>query len=128
MRKPFIAGNWKMNLNRAEAVALAKGVAAGLLRDSNVEVAVCPPAAYLDAVAAALQGSAVGLGAQNVHFENNGAFTGELSTAMLLDVGCKYVILGHSERRQLMGETDAEVNQKAKKALAAGLIPIVCVG
>jgi triosephosphate isomerase (TIM) len=128
MRKPFIAGNWKMNLNKAEAVALAKSVAAGTPRDRSVEVAVCPPAAYLDAVGAALQGSAVGLGAQNVYFENNGAFTGELSTAMLLDVGCKYVILGHSERRQLMGETDAEVNKKAKRALAAGLIPIVCVG
>ena len=128
MRKPFIAGNWKMNLSKAEAVALAKAVAAGTPRDGKVEVAVCPPAAYLDAVAAALQRSAVGLGAQNVYFENNGAFTGELSTAMLLDVGCKYVILGHSERRQLMGETDVEVNKKAKRALAAGLIPIVCVG
>lgn len=128
MRKPFIAGNWKMNLNKAEAVALAKSVAGGTSRDGRVEVAVCPPAAYLDAVAAALQGSAVGLGAQNVYFESNGAFTGELSTAMLLDVGCKYVILGHSERRQFMGETDAEVNKKAKQALSAGLIPIVCVG
>src|SRR5215213_7783752 len=119
MRKPFIAGNWKMNLNKAEAVALAKALAEKIARDSRVEVAVCPPAVYLDAVAAALQGSAVGLGAQNVYFENNGAFTGELSTAMLLDVGCKYVILGHSERRQLIGETDAEVNKKAKRALAA---------
>ena len=128
MRRPFIAGNWKMNLTKAEAVALAKGVAEQTPRDGKVEVAVCPPAVYLDAVAAALQGSSVGLGAQNVYFENNGAFTGELSTAMLLDVGCKYVIVGHSERRQLMGETDADVNKKAQKALAAGLIPIVCVG
>jgi triosephosphate isomerase len=128
MRRPFIAGNWKMNLTKAEAVALAKGVAEKTPRDGKVEVAVCPPAVYLDAVAAALQGSSVGLGAQNVYFENNGAFTGELSTAMLLDVGCKYVIVGHSERRQLMGETDADVNKKAQKALAAGLIPIICVG
>jgi triosephosphate isomerase len=128
MRKPFIAGNWKMNLNKAEAIALAKALAEKNARDSQVEVAVCPPSVYLDAVAAALRGSAIGLGAQNVYFENNGAFTGELSTAMLLDVGCKYVILGHSERRQLMGESDAEVNKKAKRALAAGLIPIVCVG
>lgn len=128
MRKPFIAGNWKMNLNKAEAVALAKALADKLARGGSVEVAVCPPSTYLDAVAAALQGSSIGLGAQNVYFENNGAFTGELSTAMLVDVGCKYVILGHSERRQLMGETDAEVNKKAKQALAAGLIPIVCVG
>jgi triosephosphate isomerase len=128
MRKPFIAGNWKMNLNKAEAVALAKALAEKTPRGGSVEVAVCPPSVYLDAVAAALTGSAVGLGAQNVYHENNGAFTGELSTAMLLDIGCRYVILGHSERRQLMGETDNEVNQKAKKALAAGLIPIVCVG
>jgi triosephosphate isomerase len=128
MRKPFIAGNWKMNLNKAEAVALANGLAEKAGRESQVEVAVCPPSVYLDAVAAALRGSAVGLGAQNVSSENNGAFTGELSTAMLLDVGCQYVILGHSERRQLMGETDAEVNKKAKRALAAGLIPIVCLG
>jgi len=128
MRKPLIAGNWKMNLNKEEAVALAKAVAEKAPRNGQVEIAVCPPAVYLDAVAAALAGSPVGLGAQNVYHENNGAFTGELSTAMLLDVGCKYVILGHSERRQVMGETDADVNKKTRKALAAGLIPIVCVG
>jgi triosephosphate isomerase len=128
MRKPFIAGNWKMNLNKAEALALAKALAEKTPRDGKVEVAVCPPAVYLDAVGAVLAGSSVGLGSQDVYHENNGAFTGELSTAMLLDIGCKYVILGHSERRQLMGETDAQVNQKAKKALASGLIPIVCVG
>jgi triosephosphate isomerase len=127
MRKPFIAGNWKMNLNKAESVALAKALAEKA-NGEQVEVAVCPPALYLDAVAAALAGSSVGLGAQNVAAESNGAFTGELSTEMLLDVGCKYVILGHSERRQLFHETDADVNKKAKKALAAGLIPIVCVG
>jgi triosephosphate isomerase len=128
MRKPFIAGNWKMNLNKAEAIALVKALAEKIARDSHVEVAVCPPSVYLDAVAAALRGSAIGLGAQNVYHENNGAFTGELSTAMLLDIGCKYVILGHSERRQLMGETDDEVNKKTKRTLGAGLIPIVCVG
>jgi triosephosphate isomerase len=128
MRKPFIAGNWKMNLNKAEGVALAKALAEKLPRDNKVEVAVCPPSVYLDAVGAALAGSAIGLGAQNVSSENNGAFTGELSTAMLLDVGCKYVILGHSERRQFFHETDADVNKKTKKALADGLIPIVCVG
>jgi triosephosphate isomerase len=128
MRKPFIAGNWKMNLTRAEAVMLAKGVAEKSSQHSQVEIAVCPPAIYLEAVAAALSGSSVGLGAQNVYPENNGAFTGELSTAMLLDIGCRYVILGHSERRQLMGETDEQVSKKAQKALAAGLVPIVCVG
>lgn len=128
MRTPLIAGNWKMNLNKAEATALARAVAEKSPRDGSVEVVVCPPAVYLDAVAAVLRSSPVGLGAQNVYFENDGAFTGELSTAMLLDVGCKYVILGHSERRHVLGETDAQVNKKATKALAAGLIPIVCVG
>jgi triosephosphate isomerase len=127
MRKPFIAGNWKMNCNKAEAVALAKAVAQAA-QDSRIEIAVCPPAVYLEAVSQALAGSSVGLGAQNVYFENNGAFTGELSTAMLLDVGCRYVILGHSERRALLNETDADVNKKLKQALSAGLIPIVCVG
>jgi triosephosphate isomerase len=128
MRKPFIAGNWKMNTNRAEAIALAKAIASQAPANNTVEIAVCPPACYLEAVAQAVAGSAVGVGAQNVYHENNGAFTGELSTAMLLDVGCKYVILGHSERRQLLGETDAAVNVKLKKSLAAGLIPIVCLG
>ena len=129
MRTPFIAGNWKMNLNKSESVALAKAVAQGLKgKSQHVEVAVCPPSVYLDAVSAALTGSSVGLGAQNAYSENNGAFTGELSTDMLLDVGCRYVILGHSERRQFMGETDGHVSKKAAKALAAGLIPIVCVG
>ena len=128
MRKPFIAGNWKMNCSKAEAVALAKAIAEKAPRDNQVEIAVCPPAVYLEAVGQALAGSAVGLGGQNVYHENNGAFTGEISTAMLLDVGCRYVILGHSERRQLMNETDGDINQKLKKTLAAGLLPIVCLG
>lgn len=128
MRKPFIAGNWKMNTNRAEAIALANAIATQAPQNNAVEIAVCPPACYLEAVVQAVAGSTVGVGAQNVYHENNGAFTGELSTAMLLDVGCQYVILGHSERRQLLGETDAAVNAKLKKSLAAGLIPIVCLG
>jgi triosephosphate isomerase (TIM) len=128
MRKPFIAGNWKMNTSRAEAVALATAIAQQAASYHAVDIAICPPACYLEAVAQAVAGSAVGVGAQNVSHENNGAFTGELSTSMLLDVGCKYVILGHSERRQLMGETDAAVNLKLKKTLAAGLVPIVCLG
>src|SRR5687767_12051069 len=111
MRKPLIAGNWKMNLSKAEAVALARAVAEKVPHDGRVDVVLCPPAVYLDAVAGKLIGSSVALGAQNVYHENNGAFTGELSAAMLLDVGCKYVIVGHSERRQLMGETDADVNK-----------------
>lgn len=128
MRRPFIAGNWKMNLNHAEAVALAKGLAAAAANVEGVEIAVCPPSVYLETVAAAIKGSKVGLGAQNMYFEGNGAFTGELSAAMLLDAGCTYVILGHSERRHILGETDADVNKKTKAALKAGLTPIVCVG
>jgi triosephosphate isomerase len=128
MRRPFIAGNWKMNLNRAAAVALAEGVAKEAAQYPGVDVAVCPPSVYLDVVGKALGGSAVGLGAQNMYFEAEGAFTGEISSGMLCDVGCKYVILGHSERRHILGETDAAINKKVQAALAAGLIPIVCVG
>lgn len=128
MRKPFIAGNWKMNLLRDSSVALVQGLADRLAVDGKVDVAVCPPAVYLHDVGAALRGSPVALGAQNMSAEKEGAFTGEISSAMLKDVGCRYVILGHSERRQLFGETDASVNKKIKAALAAGLTPIVCVG
>jgi triosephosphate isomerase len=128
MRRPFIAGNWKMNTNRASAVALAEGLAKKAESLDGVDLAVCPPSCYLDAVGKALAGSKVALGAQNVYFEKDGAFTGELSVAMLLDLGCKYVILGHSERRHILGETDALINKKVHAALAAGLLPIVCVG
>jgi triosephosphate isomerase len=128
MRRPFIAGNWKMNLNRAAAVALAEGVAKGAERLDGVDLAVCPPSCYLDAVGRAIAGSKVALGAQNMYHEKDGAFTGELSAAMLCDLGCKCVILGHSERRHVLGETDGAINRKVHAALAAGLIPIVCVG
>ena len=128
MRRPFIAGNWKMNLNCAAAVALAEGVAKGAERLDGVDLAVCPPSCYLDAVGRAIAGSKVVLGAQNMYHEKDGAFTGELSAAMLCDLGCKCVILGHSERRHVLGETDAAINRKVHAALAAGLIPIVCVG
>jgi triosephosphate isomerase len=128
MRRPFIAGNWKMNLNRASAVALAEGLAKSAASVDGVDIAVCPPSCYLEAVGKALAGSKVGLGAQNMYHEKEGAFTGELSAAMLLDIGCKYVILGHSERRHILGETDAAINKKVLAALAAGLTPIVCVG
>ncbi len=128
MRTPLIAGNWKMNLDRAGAVALASAVAQQAKALAGVEIAVCPPAVYLDAVGKVLAGSTVVLGAQNVYHEPNGAFTGEISTAMLLDLGCRYVILGHSERRNIVGETDQAVNKKVHAALAAGLTPIVCVG
>ena len=127
MRTPFIAGNWKMNTDRASARALAEAIARADLKD-GVEVALCPPALYLAEVVAAVQGSRVGVGGQNCYHEASGAFTGEVSPGMLVDIGCKYVILGHSERRQLFGETDAGVFSKTQAALAAGLTPIVCVG
>jgi triosephosphate isomerase (TIM) len=128
MRRPFIAGNWKMTQNRASAVALAEGMANGAAKIEGVDLAVCPPSCYLDAVGRAIAGSKVALGAQNMYHEKDGAFTGELSAAMLRDLGCTYVILGHSERRHILGETDAAINKKVHAALAAQLLPIVCVG
>ncbi|MGL4513630.1 MAG: triose-phosphate isomerase [Lacipirellulaceae bacterium] len=128
MRKPLIAGNWKMNTDRASGVALAKAVAAGAASVATADLLVCPPAVYLSAVGEALAGSPVALGAQNMSCKDNGAFTGEVSQAMLTDVGAKFVILGHSERRQIFGEQDKNVRDKAHKALAAGITPIVCVG
>jgi len=127
-RKRFIAGNWKMNTNRRTAVELARAVAAGAGAQDQVDVAVCPPAVYLTEVGQALAGSQVALGAQNAYFENEGAFTGELSAAMLKDVGCRYVILGHSERRHLLGESDEVINRKVLKALSDALEAIFCVG
>ena len=128
MRKPFIAGNWKMNTNSAGAVALAAGLAKELKAVETVDVAVCPPFVYLQSVAAALSASNIALGAQDVYFEGDGAFTGEISCEMLKDCGCNYVIIGHSERRHVMGETDALINKKVKAAIAGGLLPIFCVG
>ena len=128
MRKPFIAGNWKMNTNSAGAVALAAGLANDLAAVEAVDVAVCPPFVYLQSVAAALSASNIALGAQDVYFEGDGAFTGEISCAMLKDCGCNYVILGHSERRHVMGETDILINKKIKAAIDSGLLPIFCVG
>ncbi len=128
--RPLIAGNWKMNLLRAEAAALAKnltetlGAGGGLAAD----VAVCPPFTALAAVGAALAGRAIALGAQDCHEKPSGAFTGSVSAPMLKDLGCRYVILGHSERRHVLGETDALVNAKVGAALAAGLTPILCLG
>jgi triosephosphate isomerase len=127
-RTPIVAGNWKMNLDRAQGRALAAAVVTGRGKAAATELVLCPPAAYLESVGAAIAGSDVALGAQNAHDKSSGAFTGEVAPGMLVDLGCRYVILGHSERRTLFGETDAIVNAKAKAALAAGLVPIVCVG
>ena len=129
MRTKIVAGNWKMNKTPGEGAALIAGIRKELGDGvCPVEVVVCPPFTGLDAAAKALAGSKIALGAQNMHWEAPGAFTGEISTNMLLDLGVRYVILGHSERRSFFGETDAIVNRKTKAALAAGLIPIVCVG
>ena len=124
----LVVGNWKMNTRREDAVALARAVAAAVGDPGAVEVAVCPPAVWLAEVETALNGSAVALGAQTMHAADEGAFTGEVAAPMLADLGCRFVILGHSERRQLFGETDAGVGEKVQQALRHGLVPIVCVG
>ena len=128
MRKPIVAGNWKMNETPDEAEALAKGIVETVSDVGNVEVVICPPFTALERTAKVLAGTPIGLGAQNMHWESEGAYTGEVSGAMLLTCGCQYVILGHSERRTYFGETDATVNQRLKAALGCGLKPIVCVG
>lgn len=128
MRKPLIAGNWKMHKTVAEALAFADEIESLLQGVEAVEAAVCPPFTALHALGQRLKGTSVRLGAQNMHEAPQGAFTGEVSAAMLEEAGCTYVILGHSERRQMEGETDRRVNAKVKAAVAAGLRPIVCVG
>ena len=127
MRKPIIAGNWKMNKTPAEAVELVKGLIP-LVKDAKCDVVVCPTAVCLPAVAEVIKGTNIKLGAQNVHFAEKGAYTGELSADMLKAVGCEYVIIGHSERRQYFGETDKTVNLRAAAAVKAGLTAIICVG
>jgi triosephosphate isomerase len=127
-RKKLVAGNWKMNTTRAEATALATAVAKGVGTDARVGVAVCPPFPWLLAVGDALKGSAVALGAQDVHYEKKGAFTGEVSPAMLTECGCTYAIIGHSERRHILGEADSAINHKVHTALEEGLHVILCMG
>jgi len=127
-RKIFIAGNWKMNTTVDEAVALAKGVVEKVGNNTDVDVAVCPPYTNLAAVSEVVKDSPVKLGAQDVHWEEKGAYTGKISTAMLKAVGVDLVIIGHSEQRSYFGETDETVNKKIKATLAADLQPIVCVG
>ncbi len=128
MRKWMVAGNWKMHNTMGESVALACALKDGTAAGKEGEVVIAPPFTALHSVAEAIWGTRLLLAAQNMHFEDKGAFTGEVSASMLLDAGCALVILGHSERRKYFGETDELVNRKVKKALAAGLRPIVCVG
>jgi triosephosphate isomerase len=128
MRRPIVAGNWKMHGTLAEAVALASGVQGALSECDGPEVVLCPPFTALRTVGEVITGTAVQLGAQNLHWEPKGAYTGEISAVMLRDLGCGYVIVGHSERRTCFGETDESVSRKAHAALEAGLRPIVCVG
>ncbi len=127
-RKPLIAGNWKMYKTASEAVETAAMLVTLSNDIKNVDIMIAPPFTALTPVSDIVKGSAVQLGAQNLYWENEGAYTGEISTAMLLAAGCRYVIIGHSERRQLFGETDASVNRKIKTAIAGGLIPVLCIG
>ena len=127
MRKPIIAGNWKMNKTPAEAKELVAALVE-TVKDAECDVVVCVPATNFAAVKEAAEGSNIKLGAQNVHFAASGAYTGELSAEMLKACGVEYVVIGHSERRQYFGETDKTVNLRTKAAVAAGLVPIICVG
>jgi triosephosphate isomerase len=128
VRTPLVVGNWKMHTSLAEARVLAQSVRDGLKRPRGVEVVVCPPFTALAAVAEVLAGSVIGLGAQNCHWESQGAFTGEISPAMLVDLGCRLVLLGHSERRHVFHETDDEIGRKVGAVLRHGLQPLLCVG
>ncbi|MFA6079168.1 MAG: triose-phosphate isomerase [Candidatus Omnitrophota bacterium] len=128
MRQPIIAGNWKMNKNITEAIDLANNLKRGLLDIDGVEIIICPPFTALSDVKEVIMDTNIKLGAQDVYWEKEGAFTGEVSAPMLKELGCDYCIIGHSERRQFFGETNTTVNKKVKAALAEKLKPIVCVG
>jgi triosephosphate isomerase (TIM) len=128
MRKPIIAGNWKMYKDISEAIELANAIKRGAFEVENVEIVVCPPSIDLSEVCEIAVESNVGVGAQNCHWEKEGAFTGEISVPMIKSVGCKYVVIGHSERRKYFGETDQTVKKKVAAVIDGGLIPIMCVG
>lgn len=127
MRKPIIAGNWKMNMTPSQGVKLVEELKA-LVKDAKCDVVVCPPAIDLAAVAETVKGSNIALGAQNMHWEEKGAYTGEISADMLKELGVEYVIIGHSERREYFGESDETVNKRVRAVLAAGMTPIMCCG
>jgi len=127
-RRPILAGNWKMNMTATQARELASKLVPLVSSIKDRDIVLGPPFTSLSAVAETIKGSNIGLSAQNLHWEDKGAFTGEISAEMLLDLGCRYVIIGHSERRQYFGETDETVNRKAKQALRKGLLPILCAG
>ena len=127
MRKPIIAGNWKMNNTQAQATELVTALIP-LVKDAKCDVVICTPYTTLAKAVELTAGTNIHVGAENVHWAEKGAFTGEISAAMLKEIGVEYVIIGHSERRQYFGETDETVNKRTKAALAAGLKPIVCVG
>jgi triosephosphate isomerase len=127
-RKLFIAGNWKMNLSLESASALAGAMVEKIGSVDTVDLAVCPPFPYLSSVKEVLGDSKIALGAQDVFYEDRGAYTGEVSTEMLKDVGCTYAICGHSERRHVIGETDELINRKVLKCISDGIMPILCVG
>ena len=127
MRKPIIAGNWKMNMTPSQAKELVTDLIP-LVKDAACDVVVCPPYVDIALVAELVKGTNIQVGAKNIHWAEKGAFTGEISAAMLKEAGAAYAIIGHSERRQYFGETDATVNSRTKAALAAGIVPIICVG
>ena len=127
MRRPFVAGNWKMFNTAAQSRVLISELLPGLTAIQGVEIVICPPFTSILPVAAMLAGTNIGVGAQNMHWEESGAYTGEVSTPMLAEY-CKYVIIGHSERRAYFGETDIMVNRKVKSAISHGIVPIMCVG
>lgn len=128
VKRPFIVGNWKMNLTLKEGVAFARQLKNNLGGRRDVVCGICPSFVYLKDVCLALEGSGILVGAQNVHSDKGGAYTGEVSVSMIKEVGCSHVIVGHSERRHLLGETDSFINAKMKTVLAAGLKPIFCIG